>query len=64
MDDSYKEIIDRGHVLANHTASHNYSSIYRTKESFVEDVQKLDNEIRRITGKRTFQNFKIPRWFQ
>ena len=63
MDDSYKEIIDRGHVLANHTASHNYSSIYRTKESFVEDVQKLDNEIRRLQAKN-LPNFKIPRWFQ
>ena len=60
MDDSYKEIVDRGHVLANHTASHNYSSIYRTKESFVEDVQKLDNEIRRITGKEPSKILRFP----
>ncbi len=60
MDDLYKEIINRGHVLANHTSSHNYSKVYRTKESFVEDVQKLDNELKRITGKEPSKILRFP----
>ncbi|WP_461615272.1 polysaccharide deacetylase family protein [Clostridium sp. Marseille-QA1073] len=60
MDDLYKEIVNRGHVLANHTSSHNYSKVYRTKESFVEDVQKLDNELKRITGKEPSKILRFP----
>lgn len=60
MDDLYKEIINRGHVLANHTSSHNYKKVYNSKESFVEDVQKLDNELKRITGKEPSKILRFP----
>lgn len=38
----YKRIVEEGHALGNHTYSHNYSKIYSSTESFMEDVWKLE----------------------
>ena len=56
----YKEIVKRGHVLGNHTYSHVYSNIYSSKEAFVADVQKLDNELQKITGKEPSKIIRFP----
>lgn len=44
-DDTYKAILDNGHSLGNHTASHTLgkNGVYASTESFVNDVHKLDN---------------------
>ena len=41
-DDLYQRVIDSGHTLANHTASHDLSSggIYRSVDTFIADVQE------------------------
>jgi peptidoglycan-N-acetylglucosamine deacetylase len=56
----YKEISKRGHVLANHTYSHDYSKIYASKENFFADVKKLDDELERITGEKPSKIFRFP----
>jgi peptidoglycan-N-acetylglucosamine deacetylase len=60
QDHMYKEISKRGHVLANHTASHDYSKIYASKENFFADVKKLDDELERITGEKPSKIFRFP----
>lgn len=39
---SYREMIKRGHSIALHTYSHNYQTIYRSKEAFFHDLHKLE----------------------
>ncbi|MCM0646895.1 polysaccharide deacetylase family protein [Clostridium swellfunianum] len=46
----YKRIISEGHVIGNHTYSHDYAALYKTIEAFDNDKQKLDNFIFGITG--------------
>lgn len=41
---------EQGHSIGNHTYSHNYSSIYKSPESFLADVQKNDDLIYKIIG--------------
>lgn len=59
-DDVYKEIAKRGHVLANHTYSHDYKKIYSSKENFIADVEKLDTELERITGAKPSKILRFP----
>lgn len=46
----YKEIVKRGHTLAIHSASHNYTKIYKSVESFLEDMNKIHNYIYDLTN--------------
>ncbi|RFU68274.1 polysaccharide deacetylase [Bacillus sp. V59.32b] len=38
----YREINKRGHVIALHSSSHDYSVIYRSKDGFFEDLNQLE----------------------
>lgn len=60
MDDIYKEIADRGHVIANHTFSHDYKTIYKNKQNFINDVKNLDNKIESITNKKPSKILRFP----
>ncbi|WP_346930671.1 polysaccharide deacetylase family protein [Clostridium sp.] len=60
FDNIYKEIVNRGHVLANHTYSHNYKKIYSSAEAFIEDVENLDNKLKEITGKEPSKILRFP----
>ncbi len=46
----YQRIVDEGHTLAMHSYSHKYDEIYESKESFVEDLTKLQEYLYQITG--------------
>jgi peptidoglycan/xylan/chitin deacetylase (PgdA/CDA1 family) len=59
-DNIYKEIVNRGHVLANHTYSHNYKKIYSSSEAFINDVEALDNKLKGITGKEPSKILRFP----
>ncbi len=59
-DDIYKEIVKRGHVLANHTYSHNYRKIYSSAEAFISEVEALDNKLKEITGKEPSKILRFP----
>lgn len=59
-DEVYKEIVKRGHVLANHTYSHDYKKIYSSPEAFINDVLALDNKVEEITGKAPSKILRFP----
>lgn len=59
-DEDYKDISKRGHVLANHTYSHIYSKVYSSKENFINDVTKLDDKLKSITGKEPSKILRFP----
>ena len=54
-DGLYRRVIDSGHTLANHTASHNLSrdGIYRSTEAFLEDLDENREAIQNRFGYTT-----------
>lgn len=48
----YREIVDRGHTIAVHTASHDYKKIYSSVEAYLEDFDKIYQMIYTETGVR------------
>ncbi len=49
-EDAYRRILDEGHTLGMHSYSHVYKEIYRSKESFIRDVNELQDYIYEVTG--------------
>jgi len=45
-----KEIYQKGHLIGNHSYSHNYKNIYKDFNHFVEDFKKAQDTIYKITG--------------
>ncbi|NEZ45824.1 polysaccharide deacetylase [Clostridium niameyense] len=56
----YKEIQQDGHVIANHTYSHDYSNVYISPENFEKDVKKLDKFLEDTTGKNSSHIIRYP----
>lgn len=47
---TYQRIVEEGHTLAMHSYSHKYAEVYRSKESFVQDLEKLQEYLYQVTG--------------
>lgn len=47
-----KQISDEGHTVALHTATHNYKTIYSSKEAYFKDLQSISDTVERILGKK------------
>jgi len=48
--DLIKRISKEGHIIANHTYSHNYDYIYSSPEAFIEEINKTSNIVSDILG--------------
>ena len=48
-----KDIVDEGHAIAIHSATHDYQSIYASEEAFFNDLNKMSDIIYSNTGVRT-----------
>jgi peptidoglycan/xylan/chitin deacetylase (PgdA/CDA1 family) len=52
--EQHKELVRQmaaeGHVMGNHTYSHDYARLYRSEAAFMEDVRKLDRALLELTG--------------
>lgn len=46
----YQRIVDEGHTLGMHSYSHRYDQIYRSEETFAQDLNKLENLLYEETG--------------
>lgn len=53
LDDIYKRILDEGHVIGNHSYSHDYDYLYSSVENFETDVIKARNFIYKKFGYTT-----------
>ncbi len=47
---TYKAIAEGGHILANHTYSHDYKYVYSSVNNFTDDVEKLEKFLTETTG--------------
>ncbi|MDF2820830.1 MAG: polysaccharide deacetylase family protein [Clostridiales bacterium] len=54
-----KEISNQGHLLANHTSSHQYNNLYVSTETFKSDILKLQETVYDLTGQTT-NIFRFP----
>ncbi len=55
----YKRIVDEGHTIGLHSYSHVYQDFYASKESFAEELTKLNDLIYNVTGTKS-NIFRFP----
>ncbi len=55
----YKRIVDEGHTIGNHTATHQYKSVYTNLEGFMKEFEDLQNYVYSKTGVYP-QVFRFP----
>lgn len=55
-----KRAYDEGHLLANHSYSHDYKALYATADSFKSEIDKTHNLIKEITGEEPFKLIRFP----
>lgn len=48
--EAYRRIVAEGHTLGMHSYSHKYDEIYQSKESFTEDLFRLQEYLYEVTG--------------
>ena len=46
----YRRIVEEGHTLALHSYTHDYNTIYASKDNFVNDIEELRNLLYDVTG--------------
>lgn len=59
VDDIYKRIVDEGHVIGNHSYSHDYDYLYGSTEDFKKDIMKARDSIYKKV-KYTSTVFRFP----
>lgn len=45
-----KRIANEGHTIALHTATHNYSYVYSSVDNYFEDLNRVSNRVKNLTG--------------
>ncbi len=55
----YQRIVNEGHVLGNHTYSHDYEKIYQSADAFMQDVIRMQDFLENTTGSRP-EVFRFP----
>ena len=45
-----KRMYDEGHTVALHTCSHEYSQVYSSVDAYFDDLNKISNRVKNITG--------------
>lgn len=58
-DSTYKRIVEEGHTIANHSNTHDYAKIYKSVDSFMEDINNLSDLIKEKTGVQA-KVFRFP----
>ena len=55
----YNRMVNEGHAIGVHTASHNYSKIYENVENYLDDFDKVSRHVIEVTGYRP-EIFRFP----
>ena len=55
----YRRIVEEGHTIGVHSASHNYEKIYESVEAYLKDFNKLSKHIEELTGVKP-EIFRFP----
>ena len=64
MLDANREIAERehneGHLIANHSYSHDYNALYASSDSFISEIKKTQDVIDNINGSESFKLIRFP----
>lgn len=56
-----KRAVEEGHILANHSYSHDYKSVYDSKESFFDEIKKAEELVINTVGEEGYTKvFRFP----
>lgn len=55
----YKRIVEEGHTIGVHTASHNYTKIYSSVDAYLKDFNRISNHIEKYAGIKP-EIFRFP----
>jgi peptidoglycan/xylan/chitin deacetylase (PgdA/CDA1 family) len=58
--DLLKQIYERGHVIANHSYSHNYNKLYSSTTAFIDEIEKTHSIIKKIIPSYSTKIFRFP----
>ena len=58
--DLIKQIYEKGHVIANHSYSHNYNAIYSSTTSLINEIQKTYDTIKKVIPSYDTKIFRFP----
>ena len=53
-DDLIKRAYDEGHSIGLHTASHDYSVVYQSVDSYFNDLKQVSDRVEKITGEKSW----------
>lgn len=53
-DKLYKRIVNEGHTIGLHTASHDYSKIYKSETNYFNDLQEISDYVYKLTKVRSY----------
>lgn len=53
-------VYDEGHLLANHSYSHDYKALYASADSFSAEIDKTFDLIKDVTGEEPFKLIRFP----
>ncbi|HIR36349.1 MAG TPA: polysaccharide deacetylase [Candidatus Faecimorpha stercoravium] len=56
----YRRIVEEGHVLANHTATHVYEHVYASFENLREEIEELEDYVEYVSGYAPEKIFRFP----
>ncbi len=56
--DRMEAIFNRGHVIACHSHTHEYSSIYSSTQSFIDEIKQYENALIEAIGEESFATVK------
>jgi peptidoglycan/xylan/chitin deacetylase (PgdA/CDA1 family) len=56
--DRMEAIFNRGHVIACHSHTHEYSSIYSSTQSFIDEIEQYENALIEALGEESFATIK------
>lgn len=60
LPDMVKLIASKGHVIANHSYSHDYRAVYASADVFMKDIEKGEAVLTRILGKAPLRLVRFP----
>lgn len=59
--DMARRVYEEGHLIANHSDSHNYDKLYATENSFITEINTCYDKIKNITdGEEPFKLIRFP----
>lgn len=58
--DLAEQVVAEGHLLANHSYSHDYEKLYASSESFMDEIERTQALIDEISGGDSFKLIRFP----